>query len=169
MLGKTVHLRRLAAHESEIHREVRLRALSEASEYLGEPFAKAAVQPTYYWEQLTRSITEPGGDVMFLAEDGEEVIGAAYGLLDRGRNRGGGVRGMWVDPVWRGQGVGRALLQEVLAWARELGLNYLGLWAPVDSAAANALYMRAGFRKTGNIALLPTDASLRVVEMEVHL
>jgi GNAT superfamily N-acetyltransferase len=164
-----VHLRRLSPPEIEIHREIRLRALSEASDFLGETFADSAVQLTYYWEDFTRSVTEPDGDVMFLATEGEHIIGSTYGLLNGWQNEIGRVRGMWVDPMWRGQGIGRALLQEVFAWARERELSYLELWAPVHSEAAIALYLKAGFRKTGNFAPLPTNASLQIVEMKVRL
>jgi GNAT superfamily N-acetyltransferase len=164
-----MHIRRLASHEIELHRDIRLRALSEASDFLGETFAGAAAQPDYYWENLTRSFSEPSGDVMFLAVEGKHILGSAYGLLNMGLNETGRVRGMWVEPMWRGQGVGRALLQEILNWARGIGLNYLELWAPSHSVAANALYVQAGFRKTGNIARLPTNASLQIVEMKVLL
>ena len=153
----------------ELHRDVRLRALSEASDFLGKTFADAAAQPAYYWEDFTRSVTEPGADVMFLAVEGEHVLGSTYGLLNRERNEMGRVGGMWVEPAWRRQGVGRALLQEVFAWARERGLNCLGLWAPAHSVAAIALYLQAGFRKTGNFAPLPTNEFLQIVEMEAQL
>lgn len=164
-----MHLRRLSPLEMEMHRDIRLRALSEASDFLGETFADAAAQRTYYWEDFTRSVTEPDGDVMFLAAEGEHILGSTYGLLNGGRNEIGRVRGMWVEPVWRCQGIGRALLQEVFVWARERGLNYLELWAPAHSEAAIALYLQAGFRKTGNFAPLPTNASLQIAEMEVQL
>jgi GNAT superfamily N-acetyltransferase len=44
-----------------------------------------------------------------------------------------------VEAAWRGQGVGRSLLLEVLGWARARGLGRLGLWAPAHSPAAIAL------------------------------
>jgi GNAT superfamily N-acetyltransferase len=153
----------------EIHRDIRLRALSEASDFLGETFADAAAKPTHYWADSTCSVTEPGGDVMFLATEGQHILGSTYGLLNGWQNEIGRVRGMWVDPVWRGQGIGRALLQEVFDWARERELSYLELWAPVHSEAAIALYLKAGFRNTGNFAPLPTNPSLQIIQMEVRL
>lgn len=165
-----MHLRKLAPYEIELHREIRLRALSEASEFLGSTFAETASQPDFYWEQITNSVTEPNGDVMFLAIEDERVVGSVYGLLNpEKKNEIGHVRGMWVEPVWRGQGIGGVLLQEVFSWAREIGLKYLDLWVPTHSEAANALYIKAGFRKTGNFAPLPTDAFLQIAEMGVQL
>ena len=76
---------------------------------------------------------------------------------------------MWVEPAWRGRGVGSALLQEVFSWARERGSKRLGLWAPAHSRAAIALYSHAGFRDTGDRRQLPTNPSLSLSAMEVEL
>ena len=161
--------RRLASHEVDLHRDLRLRALRDAPDSFGETFAAAAVRPISYWEELTRSVTEPGGDVMFLAYEGDDVLGSAYRLLDRARTDAGRVGGMWVGPDWRRRGVGRALLQEVISWARERSLRRLGLWAPAHNPAAIVLYSRAGFRNTGDQRPLPTNPTLSIIAMEVEL
>ena len=122
--------------------------------------------PSSCWEDLTRSVTDSGRHVMFLAYEGNDVLGSTYGLLARDRSEVGRVGGMWVEPAWRRRGVGGALLQEVFRWAREHGLSRLGLWAPAHSPAALALYSQAGFRETGKRRPLPTFPSLRIVEME---
>jgi len=106
---------------------------------------------------------------MLLACRGDDVVGSAYGLLDRTRADAGRVGGMWVDPAWRRRGVGRALLEGVVAWAGERGLGRLGLWAPAHSPAAIALYTRGGFRKTGKRRAIPTNPSLWIVAMEREL
>jgi len=149
-----------------LHRDLRLRALRDAPDAFGETFADAAARPTSYWETLTRSVTEPERQVMLLACEDDDVLGSTYGLLDRERSGTGRVGGMWVDPAWRRRGVGRALLQGVLGWARERGLSCLGLWAPAHSPAAMALYRQAGFQETGTRRPLPTNPSLQIVEME---
>jgi GNAT superfamily N-acetyltransferase len=164
-----VHLRRLAAHEADLHRDLRLRALRDAPDSFGETFADASARPMSYWEDLTRSVTAPGQHVMFLACESEDVVGLAYGLLDQDRGHAGRVGGMWVEPAWRGRGVGRALLQEVFGWARARGLSCLGLWAPAHSPAAMAVYSRAGFRETGSRRQLPSNSSLWIIAMESDL
>ena len=161
-----MHLRRLAPHETNLHRDLRLRALRDAPDSFGETVADAEARPTSYWEDLTRSVTEPGRHVMFLACEGTHVLGSTYGLLDRDRSAAGRVGGLWVEPAWRRRGVGRALLQEVFRWARERGLSRLALWAPAHSPAALALYTQAGFRETGTRRPLPMNPALQIVEME---
>ena len=76
---------------------------------------------------------------------------------------------MWVDPAWRGRGIGQALLRAVFDWARSRGFRQLGLWAPEHHPAAIALYRRAGFRETGERRQLPSNTSLWIVAMEVEL
>ena len=164
-----MELRRLAAHEADLHRTLRLRALGDAPDSFGEAYTDVAARPIGYWEDLTRSVTEPGRNVMFLAWEGHDVLGAAYGLLDRARSDAGRVGGMWVEPAWRRRGVGRALLQAVIGWGRERGLRRLGLWVPGHNPAAIALYTRAGFRNTGDRRPLPTNPALSIIAMEVEL
>src|SRR5262245_41506953 len=118
---RPVHLRRLGPGEVDLHRDVRLRALRESPASFGEAFEDAAARPTSYWEQLTRSVTEPSAQVMFLAWEDTQVVGSAYGLLDREHTETGRVGGMWVEPAWRRRGVGAALLQDVFGWARTRG------------------------------------------------
>ena len=163
-----MELRRLASHEADLHRTLRLRALRDAPDSFGEAYTDIAARPIGYWEELTRSVTEPGRNVMFLACEGHDVLGAAYGLLDRVRSDAGRVGGMWVEPARRGRGVGRALLQEVIGWGRERGLRRLGLWAPGHNPAAIALYTRTGFRNTGDRRPLPTNPALSIIAMEVE-
>ena len=81
----------------------------------------------------------------------------------------GRVGGMWVDPAWRGRGVGQTLLRAVFDWARGRGLARLALWAPAHEPAAIALYTKAGFRHTGERRPLPSNVSRSIVAMEVEL
>lgn len=161
-----MHLRKLEAHEVEFHRELRLRALREAPDCFADSYAEIAARPQSYWEELTNSVTQPDRHVMFLACEGDGVVGSTYGLLDRDRSEGGRVGGMWVEPVSRRNGVGRLLLQEVFNWARARHLSRLGLWVPTQSPAALHLYSSAGFQPTGRRQPLPANPSVQTIEME---
>ena len=116
----------------ELRRELRLRALGDAPESFGETAAEAEARPTSYWEDLTRSVTEPGCHVMFLADEGRDPVGSAYGLLDRDRVQAGRVGGMWVDPAWRRRGVGRLLykapVRRAVSFLVDLGPSPATTW-----------------------------------------
>jgi GNAT superfamily N-acetyltransferase len=146
-----------------------LRALADAPDAFGVVVSEAEAQPMSYWEELTRSVTEPGQHVMFLACKEDTVPRSAYGLLDRAQQEAGRVGGMWVAPAARRRGIGRALLHAVIAWARGRQLMHLELWAPAHSPAAVALYRRAGFRETGRRRPLPNHPALEIIEMACEL
>jgi GNAT superfamily N-acetyltransferase len=164
-----MHIRPLGPEEAELHRAVRLRALRDAPDSFGETLADALAQPASYWDELTRHVTGASGQIMVLACEGHEVVGSAYGLLDRERRDMGRVGGMWVDPGRRRRGVGKALLGAVLDWGRERGLARLGLWAPAHQPAAIALYTGAGFRETGERRPLRAGGALFIIAMEAHV
>lgn len=56
------------------------------------------------------------------------------------------VKRMYVAPEWRGRGVGRALMERVVAEARARGCETLRLGTLHDMAEAQALYRSLGFR-----------------------
>jgi ribosomal protein S18 acetylase RimI-like enzyme len=57
---------------------------------------------------------------------------------------------MYVAPEARGQGVGKALLQEVISRASELaGLEQINLMVVTTNIAARRLYLSLGFRVYG--------------------
>jgi hypothetical protein len=69
-----MQIRTLEPHEVDLHREVRLRALADAPDSFGVVVSEVEAQPMSYWEELTRSVTEPGRHVMFLACEGDTVL-----------------------------------------------------------------------------------------------
>ena len=56
---------------------------------------------------------------------------------------------LYVDRAWRGRGVGRRLLDALIARARALGYHKLVLSAFPWNEAGMAVYRRAGFREVG--------------------
>lgn len=77
-----------------------------------------------------------------LLDEGE---GAAYGLvsLDRGMAEFGAVM---VDPARRGKGLGRQLVQGMIAWAASAGAERMFLQVASDNEVAKALYASLGFQ-----------------------
>ncbi|MBS0343734.1 MAG: GNAT family N-acetyltransferase [Proteobacteria bacterium] len=150
-------------------RKLRLRALQDAPGSFRDTYADLVVRPSSYWEDLTRSVTQPGRNVMFLACEGDQPVGSAFGLVDHAQARTGRVGGMWVDPRWRRQGIGEGLLQEVIRWAGERDFGCLRLWCVADEVASGSLYRKVGFKETGGQQLLSEGSAICVAEMELQL
>jgi ribosomal protein S18 acetylase RimI-like enzyme len=85
-----------------------------------------------------------GGSLVAVA--GDQVIGMLHVEASR---HGFGELGMLVDRDWRGRGVGSALLQAAIGWAREHRLHKLCLEVFAHNAVAIALYRKTGFVEEG--------------------
>ncbi len=97
------------------------------------------------------------GDLGVLAVDEQRPVGAAwlrllpesdpgYGFVDAATPE----LSMGVVQAWRKRGVGRRLLDALVAAAREQGLASLSLSVEVDNYARR-LYERVGFRQVGEV------------------
>ena len=85
----------------------------------------------------------PGADAAWVAElDGRRVGSVLCVREDATTAR---LRLLLVDPVARGLGVGRALVERCVAFARDAGYARLVLWTNEPLAAARGLYLAAGF------------------------
>jgi GNAT superfamily N-acetyltransferase len=72
-----------------------------------------------------------------------------------------------VDAAVRRQGIGAALVQKVIDWARARGSARLLIWITANNDPALALYDRQGFRLTG--VKRPTVHTPDLVECEMVL
>jgi RimJ/RimL family protein N-acetyltransferase len=77
--------------------------------------------------------------------------------------------GMWVSPPARGRGLGRALAETVIGWARNRGLERLTLSASDAAATAERMYTRLGFARTGEARPLESDPALQQHDLVLDL
>ena len=111
-------------------------------------------------EERTGIATEPPVDVeartaQFAASTASSIVAVAdsqmVGMIHVEVSRHGfGEFGMLVDRDWRGSGVGSALLQAAIDWARAQGLHKLCLEVFPHNTAAIALYRKYGFVDEGH-------------------
>lgn len=73
---------------------------------------------------------------------------------------------MWVAPEARGRGVGDELVGDVERWARSTGATVLQLSVAEGNAEAEVLYLRHGFRFTGELGDVMPDGAHRERVME---
>lgn len=140
---------RLGAHEGERLRAVRLAALGDAPDAFGGTLAEAAARPPEQWRQQIVELTT------FVAVlDGRDV-GMVRAAPHPSEPDTGELLSLWVAPVARGRGVGEALIDAVVAWARAGRLGRVVLEVGDHNAAAIALYARKGFTPTGLTGSLP--------------
>jgi putative acetyltransferase len=92
--------------------------------------------------RLPGSYVPPLGGI-WIAVDGDAVVGCV--ALQPLPDGVGEVKRMFVDADWRGRGVGRALLETLIASARERGHREIRLGTLPEMIEAQSLYRSVGF------------------------
>jgi len=108
-----------------------------------------------------------GAGRLWIAEQEGRVVGSVA-MVDAG-DTVGQLRWFLLVPEARGTGLGRRLLQEALAYARERGFAHVYLWSFADLADALRLYQRAGFRVTERKSGIVWGAERTEVRMDMSL
>jgi ribosomal protein S18 acetylase RimI-like enzyme len=138
-------IRRLGPADATLYRSLRLRALREHPDAFTSSYEEDSAQP------LEASAARLGAHAFWGAYDGAELRGfVGLERERRAKNRHkASVVGMYVAPEAAAQGVGRALLEALVAHARKEGLQHLVLTVTEGNEHAQRLYEGAGFRSFG--------------------
>jgi GNAT superfamily N-acetyltransferase len=145
-------------------RAIRLRALRDAPDAFSTTFDEAASRPRESWDlQLEMLAT-------FVASLGGCDVGLVRGAPHDRCGDTGYLISMWVAPEARRQGIGSALVDAVVDWARTQGLRRLLLDVAETNAPATALYARKGFVPNGECGtLLPPREHIREIQMAMTI
>lgn len=159
-------VRRVTRDEWKALRDVRLRALAGAPDAFGTTHEEAQARPDEWWRDWAANSAESDTQAMVLAWDGDDAFGlAGVFATDDGAWQ---VISMWVDPNARGRGAGRALLDAVVAWARERDPDRTIRLSVTDgNDGARWLYERYGFVDTGVTEPLRSNSALITRELEL--
>lgn len=161
-----VSVRRIRPDEGPAFRAIRLQAMRDSPQAFGSTLTETQARPDAYWEGRARSGAEARENVLFVAEDVDRWVGIVAGFIDDATaTRSVALVSLWVHPAYRGQGVGRQLVGQIVAWAREREARRVVLWVTQGNDAATSLYQRCGFRATGNSQPLPSHPDLLEQEM----
>ncbi len=88
---------------------------------------------------------DPARERFWIAEIGGQRVGSVCVVPHDERTAK--LRLLIVDPAARGRGLGRALVGEAVAFARDAGYRRMTLWTFDELSAARAIYENAGFAR----------------------
>ncbi|HYL74219.1 MAG TPA: GNAT family N-acetyltransferase [Bryobacteraceae bacterium] len=146
----SLEIRVLQEADAEAFRKLRRQALDREPLAFGEAPEEHQAQP---FEAFARRLAAARDDDFVLGAfvDGNLVGTAGFARIQRVKRRHKGiVWGMYVDAGHRGLGVGRALLEALLARVRELpDLQQIQLSVTASQSAARKLYESLGFVSYG--------------------
>lgn len=144
-----ITLRKLTPSDVPAYRELRLLGLQESPTAFGSSHEQESVEPP---EFFAGRIENTADRMVLGAFGGDRLIGTIGFVRDGGvktRHRGA-IWGMYVHPDWRGKGVGRILIEALLAELDSLpDLRWVRLSVTVGNDAAQRLYESLGFSVYG--------------------
>jgi ribosomal protein S18 acetylase RimI-like enzyme len=151
MMDRTaMRVRQLDENDAADFWALRLRAFRDAPESFGTSYEEAAGRPL---ADVARDLRPGDGDVVVGAYS-PGLVGIA-GLRREPRlkrRHRATLWGMFVSPDARGQGVGRALVDDIVRRAGAAGLEQIILTVMSHNEAAIALYRAVGFEVYGHAA-----------------
>ena len=147
-----VEIRKLSAADAEQFRELCVRARELNPEAFAEtPEEFSAMSDDEVTRRVGLADTFPQSFVLG-AFDGVTLVGMV-GFRREGRQKlshKGYIWGTFVSPEFRGQAIGRRLLEQLISECRTFeNLQQLHLWVPTINSAADELYKSCGFETCG--------------------
>jgi ribosomal protein S18 acetylase RimI-like enzyme len=146
------------------YKSVRLQALEDSPRAFGSTYQRESQFTDEEWHQRARNVDGERA-VGYLAREGQQYCGLAVSFLDEADTAKANVYSMWVAPEYRKAGVGRLLIDGIVAWAADRGVRDLQLMVTSSNDAAIEFYKRLGFSMTGRTEPYPNDPALFEYEM----
>lgn len=147
-----------------VFKAARLRALQDVPAAFGSTYARESQLTDDEWTNRARQ-WDGERSILYLAMEGSIMCGIAGTHLDRGDATRAHLISMWTAPEYRRRGVGRLLVDEIIAWGSRRGAQTLYLMVTAHNHPARRFYERLGFTLTGRTEPYPNDPALIELEM----
>ncbi|MCB1683465.1 MAG: GNAT family N-acetyltransferase [Pseudomonadales bacterium] len=166
MSDASIHI--FASSEWQVYRTLRLQALQDAPDAFGSTYEEAIDRPDQYWISRLENLA-PSRDLPLRADCENRPAGLAWGQIEASQPVTAQVFQMWVAPEFRGLGIGRRLLMEIIRWARAQGAGSVRLGVTLGNRIATDLYTSTGFEAIGSPVPIRPNRNLLVQDMQLQL
>jgi ribosomal protein S18 acetylase RimI-like enzyme len=155
-----VEIREIGVDGWRAMRDIRLASLQDAPGAFASTYER---EVTFTEADWLRRISRGDNFLAYAPEFGAAPVGIVGGYeAEPGTTE---LISMWVSPVARGHGIGRALVEAVVGRARARGMSRVHLWVAEGNGTARLLYERCGFQPTGERQPLPSNVGVTELAM----
>ncbi len=169
MARNPIAVREAGAGDWRRGKDIRIRMLECDPDAYGGTLEEALGRPKSYWKERAAASADGTSQKTFAATAGRLWVGIVTCFIQEESPTDGYIVGMWVDPGWRKQGVGRSLLEAASEWSRRKGLKSVRLHVNEAIQPARRLYESLGFEYTGRSNPMDRDQSINLIEMRLSL
>jgi len=138
-----LEIRRALKGDEGVLRDLRVQALTDASEAFGSTLERELARTVEDWQRWIA----PGVTFIFFADG--EPRGLVAGVFDAADRAVVHLMAMWVHADFRRSGAADLLVAAVARWAQGVGANEVRLNVVESNQRARRCYERNGFRVTG--------------------
>jgi ribosomal protein S18 acetylase RimI-like enzyme len=161
-------IKSLAQADWQAFKKIRLTALAQDPAAFGALVTETQNQPDEEWKGRADQV------VAVSLQDDLVAMGALYVPEPGGAGfdpavRQGFIWGMWTDSRFRGLGFARQILSVLIDRSRNQGLQQLSLHVNTRLEGARAVYLAAGFNRTGERQPLRADTDDEIERLELTL
>ncbi|MGE0314089.1 MAG: GNAT family N-acetyltransferase [Lautropia sp.] len=162
-------VRPMRAEEWPVYRDIRLRALLDAPDAFGSTHGAEVALADEGWAARVAAACAGGAARALFAQVDGVVCGLAWCKVSASDPRVADVYQMWVAPQARERGVGTALLQAIVEYAKGAGAEALRLGVTLAESPAMRLYRSFGFAPAGDVEPLRKGSTLMAQTMRLDL
>lgn len=160
-----IEVKRIQSYQGELLKELRLRALKDSpNAFLGN-YDTASNQPIEHWQECAKKHATSPLAVNFFGFLDSEPAGMVGAYVANDEPNVVNLCALWVAPEARQQGVGKALVDQAIHWARQVDARKIRLWVNRENVGATQFYHRCGFQETGITAVFPAKPDAVEKEM----
>jgi ribosomal protein S18 acetylase RimI-like enzyme len=162
---RKLKVRKLTSKDWKLYKTIRLRSLEESPTSFSSTYESEKEFSKGRWIERISATNKAHQSHPIVAEVSGKAVGVAAGVIHTELDDRAKIYQMWVEPEFRNRGIGKLLLGNIVAWAKELGVSAIELDVTTSNVAAVNLYKVTGFSPLGEARLLHPEAELRVQTM----
>jgi ribosomal protein S18 acetylase RimI-like enzyme len=139
-------IRRIKIGESNLYKEIRLRALLDAPYAFSTTYESALKRSTESWEKQANDAAQGSDRALFFVIN-EKPVGLSALYRSSNNQQLGEIKQVWISPEYRGKGIADNLLLELINWGKANDYKLIEANVIKGNERAIRFYEKNGFMK----------------------